>query len=500
MDKIIIKGCIALVGPEAEASEKPVDIIIEKGKILDIRNTGEPLPDGTVIEGKNRLVTAGLINGHHHSHEHFYKGRYDNLPLELWMNYVRPAKPLPLTPRLVYLRTMIGAIEALRTGTTTIVDDVNISPVLNKDHVMAIYKAYEDIGIRAYVGLSLFDKAFYRAVPFVEEEFPPALLKKLDSGYRTPPEENLDFARELAESRHPDHNRVGYIVAPSAPQRCSKEFLLKTRKLADEFNLPLMTHVHETRLQVVTAQILYGMSMVEYLDTIGFLKEKTSLIHGVWLTPKDIAILKKTGATVQHNPNSNLKLGSGLAPVSALRNAGVNVSLASDGCGSIDTLNMLKVVNATALLHTLRGDDYKDWFSAREAWLAGTAGSARALGREHDLGSVEIGRIADLTIYRLDSIPFVPMNNPLNQLVYGENGASLDMTIVEGEIVMKDGVFTKIDEKALIAEIGEEFINLKPHLDESEKHVDQIKSAYERIYERCLKEPIDKEMYSIKLK
>ena len=125
-----------------------------------------------MVDASRHLVTAGLINGHIHSHEHFHKGRYDNLPLELWMNYVRPPTPIPFTPRQVYLRTMIGAIEALRSGATTLCDDMNVAPVLDEAHVEAALQAYEDIGIRAYLGITLFDKPFFRGMPYVEEEFP----------------------------------------------------------------------------------------------------------------------------------------------------------------------------------------------------------------------------------------------------------------------------------------------------------------------------------------
>lgn len=491
----MLRGCLALLGSQAVPSQGPVDIIIEGKTIAEIKPTGNLVPDGKVIDASRRLVTAGLINGHHHSHENFHKGRYDKLPLELWMNYVRPLEPFPLTPRQIYLRTMIGAIEALRSGTTTIADDMNVSPLLREDHVEAAYQAYEDIGIRALVGITLFDRPFFRGVPFVDEEFPKDLLRELDSKPKSSPDKILGFARKLATTRHPDFHRVGYIAAPSAPQRCSEGFLLKVRSLADEYDLPTMIHVQETRLQVVTGKLFYGSTMVEYLDRIGFLKPKTTLIHGVWLNPREIELLSKSGVTIQYNPISNLKLGSGLTPMRALLDAGVNVSLASDGCGSIETVHMLKVVQAAALTQKLRGEDYTRWIGAKEAWLAGTTGSAHAIGRGKDLGALEVGRLADLAVYRLDRIPFVPLNNPLNHLVYGETGENLDMVFVDGEMVMKEGKLTRINEAAIIDEILEEHANLLPLIEQSEKQVETIRAAYERIYHRCSKEAIAEDTY-----
>lgn len=255
MKKVTISGCLALLGENAQPSRGLVDIEISGRMISDIRPHGKADPQGEVIAGENLLVAAGLINGHHHSHEGFYKGRKDNLPLELWMNYVRPLKPIELTPRDVYLRTMIGAIEAVRSGTTTLCDDTNQSPKIRPEHVEQIFQAYEDIGIRANVGITLFDKPFFRAVPFVDEEFPKELLADLDSTPMYSGDELLNFVRGLARSRHPNDNRVAYIAAPSAPQRCSEDFLLKVRRMADDFDLPLMIYVQETRMQVVTGQI-----------------------------------------------------------------------------------------------------------------------------------------------------------------------------------------------------------------------------------------------------
>ena len=173
-------GAIALLGEQATPSQGPVDIVIEGRLIQAIRPSGAQPPEGAVIDMRGRLLTAGLINGHHHSHEGYYKGRKDNMPLELWMNYVRPLKPIELTPREVYLRTMIGAMEAVHSGTTTLCDDTNVAPRINQEHVDAVFQAYEDLGLRAYVGPTLFDRPFFRAVPFVDEEFPQDLLAELD--------------------------------------------------------------------------------------------------------------------------------------------------------------------------------------------------------------------------------------------------------------------------------------------------------------------------------
>ena len=498
MGRMVLTNALALLGPTAERSPTPLDIVIEGRHIAAIRPAGTEPPDGDTVDCRNRLVTPGLINGHQHSHEYYYKGRTDNLPLELWMNHVRPLKPIPLTSRQVYLRSMAVAIESIRSGTTTLCDDMNVSPVLQLDHVDAAFQAYEDSGLRCLVGITLFDRPFFRAVPFVEEEFPPELLRAYDGAGHTPPAEMLAFAAELARRRHPRDHRVGFMATPSAPQRCTPDFLTAVRDMASRHDLPLMIHAQETRLQVVTGQLWHGKTMIEYLDELGFLAAKTQLIHAVWLTPREIGILARTGTSVQHNPTSNLKLGSGIAPLRALLDAGVNVSLGSDGCGSIETLNMQLVLMAAALVQKLRGE-HTSWTGAREAFAAGTMGGARALGFGAELGAIEVGRIADLVTYRLDRVPFVPLNDPLRQLVYAETGSGVDTVIVDGEIIFADGRFTRVDEDAILAELAEEHGRLEPFLAASERDTARMLPAYARIHRRCLGHPIAADTYRARL-
>ena len=295
---------------------------------------------------------------------------------------------------------MIGAMEAVHSGTTTLCDDTNVAPRINQEHVDAVFQAYEDLGIRAYVGPTLFDRPFFRAVPFVDEEFPKDLLAELDGTPMFSSADLLAFAKRTAREHHPNEKRVGYIAAPSAPQRCTEDFTRAVRRMADDMDLPVMMHVQETRMQVVTGQLWHGTTMVEYLDKIGFMKPKTAFIHGIWLTPREIDILARTGVSVQHNPTSNLKVGSGLAPIRALIEGGVNVSMGTDGCGSIEGPDMQNALYLASLLHKLRGD-HTGWVGATDSFRFATMGGAKALGREKELGAIEKGRIADLTAYNL---------------------------------------------------------------------------------------------------
>ena len=474
------------------------DIEIKNDRIVDIRPASGPIAQKKgVIDGSRLFATPGFINGHHHSHENFQKGRYESLPLELWMNLVRPMKPVPVTPEQVYLRTMIGAIQALRSGTTTIVDDLNV-PGLDTALLDAAFRAYDDIGIRAYVGMTMFDKPFFRGVPFVDEVFPPDLLAELDA-LPVPSAENiLALARKLATTRHPSGNRVAFIAAPSAPQRCTEAFLRDVRALANEHDLPVIIHVQETRLQVVTGQAFFGSTMIEYLHQIGFLAPKTSIIHGVWVSSADLERIAQSGASIQHNPNSNLKLGSGLAPIREMLRRGINVSLGTDGCGSIDSVDMLRVLANAALLQKLRDDPHDDWVNADEAFAAATRGGAVALGRD-DLGELRVGAKADIALYDTHSIAMTPLNHPVRQLTYSETGQGLAHLFVDGREVLRAGDLTQIDEAAIIARIHAAAEELEPAIQAAEETVARIRAPYETIYRKCCDTPISPEILSTKL-
>ena len=478
--------------PGCETPER-VDIDVTGTSISDIRPVAErPMPPGAAketVEGERLLAVPGFVNGHHHSHENYQKGRYAGLPLELWMNLVRPLRPIPLTAEQVYLRTMIGAIEALRSGTTTLVDDMNVSPILHREHVEAAFRAYDDIGIRAHLGITLFDRPFFRGVPFVDDHMPKALLDTLSATAATPPAEILAYAEHLAQTRHHATNRVAYIAAPSAPQRCTDAFLAQVRDMADRHGVPVIIHVHETRLQVVTGQVLYGSSMIAHLDRLGFLKPGTSIIHGVWVTPDDLDRIARSGASVQHNPNSNLKLGSGLMPMREMLDRGINVSLGTDGCGSIESVDMLRVLASTVLLQTLREGPHGAWVTPQEAFAAATRGGARALGRS-DIGELRVGAKADIALYDLRSIAFAPCNRPLQQLVLAETGRGLRHLIVDGDIVLRDGALTRIDEAETIDRIHAAAAELSAEIEASEQSAERLRPAYEAIFRRCCETPI----------
>ncbi|MGY8524530.1 amidohydrolase family protein [Paracidovorax citrulli] len=497
--RTLLRNAAALLGEHHRYEPSPQDVLVEGDRIAAIGAAGSLGDADTVVDLRGHLIVPGLINGHQHSHEHFQRGRTENLPLEIWMHLVRTRTPVQLTPRQLYLRTLIGAMESLRTGCTTLVDDMAVGAAVERERIDAVLQAYEDAGIRALLGFSMMDKPVIDNLPFADEHFPPELAAELRAAARPAPDDYVQLIADLARSHHPHARRVGVLVAPSAPQRCTEPFLLRLRALADDLALPVITHVQETRLQVVTGQLLYGCPIVEYLDRIGFLKPATSLIHAVWLNPREIDALARTGATAQHNPWSNMLLGSGVQPVRELLEAGVNVSLGSDGGCSTVTVNMLNVLGSAAALSKIRGGDHRRWLSAQEALHAGTVAGSRALGFGESLGRIEVGAIADLVAYRTDTLTFTPLTDPVRQLVYGERGAGLAFSMVEGAITMRDGNFTRIDEAALLREIDETYAELRPLYDAAEAQMQPVLDAVEGIHRQGLATAIPADTYAARL-
>jgi 5-methylthioadenosine/S-adenosylhomocysteine deaminase len=497
--RTLLRGACALLGDELQFDGRPLDILVEGGRITAIKPAGTLGDAEHLVELPRTLLMPGLVNGHQHSHEHFQRGRTENLPLELWMHLVRTRIPVPLTPRQVYLRTLIGAIESLRTGCTTLVDDMALGAAIDEERIEAAFQAYEDIGIRSLTGFAMMDKPIIDNFPFAETLVPSALAAELRAAERPTGAAQLELVRRLAAVRHPQQCRVGVLVSASAPQRCTDDYLMQVRALADELALPVITHVQETRMQVVTGQLFYGKPIVEHLAAIGFLKPATSLIHAVWLNPREIAALAEHGATAQHNPWSNLLLGSGVMPVRELLDAGVNVALGSDGSCSTVTTNMFNVLGTAAGVSKLRGDDYSRWLSAHEALHAGTLAGGRALGFGDALGSLRVGAIADLVGVRLDSVSFTPLTDPVRQLVYAERGAGVRFVMVDGEPVLAGGELTRIDEAAILDEIAHEYRSLADRYTEAEASVAPILHAVEDIYRRSLQTAVAPDTYAARL-
>ncbi|OLT48956.1 amidohydrolase [Saccharomonospora sp. CUA-673] len=460
-------------------------IRISDGVVTAIAADAEDVPvaDGdTVLDGRDRLVCPGFVNAHTHSWEYLAKGRYDNLPLELWMLYSYPilgAAPLP--PDLVRLRSSLFAVESLRSGTTTLVDDVLETPGQDFDQLDAVFDAYDEVGIRANISGHIINRPFVDTLPYVSSWLPADLLDEVRTLPVPTTKEYLDFSAE-AFDRYAGRGggRLHYMVAPSGPQRCTDDLLAGATELAVANGAECHIHVLETKTQAVTGREFYNATLVEHLRRIDALSANTTLAHGVWTTDSDVELLAEAGTCVAHNPVSNLKLGSGIAPWRRYHDAGVPLGLGSDGCSSSDTPRLHDVIKAAALLHKVTDPDHETWPTVDEVLHAATRGGARTAQLQTDVGTLEVGKQADLLVYDLTSLAFTPRNRTELQLVYSENGESLRQVVVAGEIVVDEGRVTTVDESALLAELRERL----PEIQAGQDRVEARNAAFHATFDR----------------
>jgi len=439
-----------------------------------------------VLEAKGKLIIPGLINSHLHSHDHYDRGRFDNLPLELWILFIRPwigAKPL--TPREIYLRTLIGAMEMVHTGTTFCIDDVNFAPFNTVENVNAVMQAYRDVGMRAFVAASFFDKPAYQTLPFVEELIPKSIKREMDGSAGLSVDDWERFLRECIRTWKNPHELTQFILAPSAPQRCTNELLLRIKGLADEYKCMIMTHTLETRIQRVIGEVFYGKSMIHHLRDIGFLGPQVLLAHCVWVTEEDLDTISESGASIVHCPVSNLKLGSGVAPLERMLDKKITVSLGTDNTSCNDTQNMFEVMKLAALLPKIWHEKFEQWPKAMDIFGMATRNGAKVAKREGEVGTLKPGARADLTLLDLDTPSFLPVGEIQRNLVYSENGRSVHTVIVGGEIILENKKITKVSEPDLHEEIVEAARKLKRDHQSVHEKAQEIYPYFEKAYYKC---------------
>lgn len=433
------------------------DLLLADGRIQAIGPALRPAtPPSRVIEARGCLAMPGLVNAHFHSPGNLLRGMVDGLPLEIFMLYEVPplADGLPVK-RLNYVRTMLGAVEMLRHGVTSVMDDAFHVPVASAEGIDGIAEAYRDCGIRARLAIDQPNVVEYEKFPFLADLLPPALRAGMDAAPRQSAEELLDLYRHLIGTWDgAAGGRIGAALSCSAPQRVTTGYIQALSGLAARHDLPFNCHILETKLQRVLGEEKYGRSLVRLVHDLGVLDERMVVIHAIWVDDADIALLARSGATVAHNPLCNLRLGSGIMPFRAIRDAGVPVCIGTDEAVADDAINPWAALKTAGLVHTLSDVDYGRWPTAPEILRCMMDGGARAL-RWPDIGRLEPGARADVALLDLDTLPFTPLNDLRRQLVYCEPAQAVRMTIVDGKVVFEDGKVTTVDETALRQEVRE---------------------------------------------
>ena len=422
IDMLIVNGTIISMDSNRTILE-PGNIAIKDGKIVAVEITGSSkneLKAKETIDATGKLVMPGLINTHTHAAMTIFRGYADDLPLMEWLqNYIWPAEAKYINADTVHLGTQLAAIEMIGSGTPTFND-----MYFFEDEVA---KAAKEVGIRAVIGEGLLD-------------FPTPNKKT--------PQDGLDYTEMLIKKWRNDP-LITVAVAPHSPYTASSELLKSAKNLSDKYDVPLHIHVSETEQEVNDSMAKHSLTPFEYLDSLGFLGENVIAAHSVHLTPHDIQLIAKRKVGVSHNPESNMKLASGIAPIPELLDAGAKIGLGTDGAASNNDLNMFEEMDTAAMLHKVFTKN-SSVVNAKSVVEMATIGGARVLGLDKEIGSIEKGKRADIIIIDLDKPHLTPLYNPYSQIVYAMDGADVETVIIEGRIVMRDHKILTVNEEKII--------------------------------------------------
>lgn len=429
------------------------DLLIQDGEIVSVGPRVDPAAEAVdrVLDGRRFIAMPGLVSAHGHFAEYMFKGQFYNRPLEIWRQYSRAARRTVGEAHL-YAGALLGCLEMLRSGTTTALDHHYSG--FGGPHMGAeqIFRAMRDSGIRGRVALTLADRAYEQTVPLDAAALDAAARREAEriSAYEN--SQDLEACRDFLERYRDFSPRLRPMIGPSAPQRCSDGLLLACKEMAERYDVGLHMHVLETKTQAIQCERMYGKSAFAHLAEIGFLNPRLSTPHSVWAKYNDLPLLAEHGVTPVHNPASNLWLGSGVAPVPAMLREGITVALGTDGASSNDTQNMFDAIRLAALIHNVTERDYERWLTPAQVLRMATAGGARACLMQGLVGSLEPGKRADVVLLRRGSTAYTPLNDVYGQLVYCENGSSVDTVLVDGQVVVESGRSTLVDEAALAEE------------------------------------------------
>jgi 5-methylthioadenosine/S-adenosylhomocysteine deaminase len=417
-----------------ENNYKNLDIQVIDGVITKIAPQLDDI--GTIIDGNNKLLLPGFFNAHTHSSEIWQRGLTSLHPLELWFAELSDFPPLDIEQ--IYLSALVTAVETLLSGGTSIVDHLVLIPGKELETISVAIKAYQEIGIRAFIAPLIYDEPFAACIPSGRN------VKPHEFSFLST-ETALDIVKEAIEKYHEPEEGINILVAPTGFQFCSDNLFQGSIELSEKYNLCRHCHLLETKAQEKLAWEKYGCTGVEHLKNIGFLDYRTSLAHSVHLNDKDISILAETKSTVVHNPLSNLRLGSGIAPILKYRQAGINISFGCDGASSNDSQDLLETIKIGSILHNATDLDYKHWITPRESVKIASQGGAIGLNVGEKLGSLEVGKKADLVLYDLTNLSLLPRTDPIGLLVLGRPTNTVNSVWVNGKQIIADGKIKTID-------------------------------------------------------
>jgi 5-methylthioadenosine/S-adenosylhomocysteine deaminase len=426
------------------------DILIEDGVI---RAVGPALdaPEGTrVVDATGHLLHPGLINAHTHGHGGLGRGQGDRWTLETLL----AASPWVGGSRTLddkRLSALLCAAEMVSKGCTAAYDLYSEVPLPTAEGLDAVADAYDTMGMRAVIAPMVADRSFYEAIPGLLDALPDALRREAEKIKLRPWQETLGAIAGIARGWRWGTADIRFAIGPTIPHHCTPEFLCGCRDVAREHGLGLHSHVGESKVQAVVGMQRYGMTLTHHMDSLGLIGPNFTVAHGIWLDDDDLRLLADRGASLAHNPVSNMKLGNGMLRLRRALDLGVNVGLGTDGVSSGDNSNLYEAMRAAAGLSHVQKPDPYEWVTAEQVYIAGTRGSARALGFD-DIGALAPGMKADIVFLDLAVPHWMPHNGTMNQLIHAEDATAVRHVMIGGRFVYRDGRHITLDMRRLAIE------------------------------------------------
>ena len=407
---ILIKNVAAIL--DSKTYKEKVNITIKDSTISYVGEAEKPDNYSTVIDGSKYLALPGFVNTHSHLGMTLMRGYAEDVPLQDWLNkYIFPVEGR-LTADMVYFGTLLAAIEAIKSG-TTLISDFYLHPE-------ASVRALSEIGMRANVGIA------YASRPFMDK----VIIEETETKYK-----------ELANR----DEKILVSLAPHAPYTVSQTLLTYTRDLAKKLNSIVQIHLHETEKEILDYMKSYTETPIEYLASIGFLSERVIAAHCIWVSENDIRLLKKNNVWISLNPESNLKLGSGIPPVDRFVNEGMRLTVGTDGVASNNNLSVLESIRLTALLAKGISRNPRT-LNVNDAFEIVTYNGAQALGFDN-VGKIAEGFKADIILVDKNSVNLTPMFSPFANIIYSMYSNDIDTVIINGELVMQEKKILTVDEE-----------------------------------------------------
>ncbi len=414
---VTMDGAARVLSPGSVAIDGQDIIAVDRAAVIS-----EQFRAAETIEAWGSVIMPGLINTHTHAPMVMYRGLADDLALMEWLQkYIFPAEAKTVSPEFVRAGTRLAALEMIQSGTTTYADMYYFEEEIARETKAA--------GLRGVLGQTII-------------QFPVADAKT--------PAEGLARAEAFIKA-FKDDPLITPAVAPHAMYTLDGPTLLACRDLAKRYNVPTIIHLAETQAEAKTAQERFKTSPVEYLEGLGFLGPGVLAAHAVWVSDPEVATLKARGVGVSHNPESNMKLASGTAPVPQYLAAGVAIGLGTDGAASNNDLDMFEAMRTASFLHKLTTHDPRA-VGAKAVLEMATIGGARALGMERRIGSLEPGKRADVIVVNMSTARQTPMYDPVSHLVYATRGDDVQAMVVNGKVLMRGKRVLTLDEPAILAE------------------------------------------------